>query len=233
MTSVWSRLKWMGIFRISCELQIPKKISFLTHQVIAFLKLKVIPVAAVKTWHSCQFSPRSYKEADRNGNVTSGWWAGSSGSVMHCPVLLLWVCLGYRYSSAHQGPCSLQIPRDLWELTSFPCPAEELGEIPYLQLWNFVNPTARQKHKHQHCQQQFLPARQSKVPRNVLSEVPVVPSSHQFCIYTVLPQFKTHLSTMKKMIIFCHWCNSALSIYLCQAGLVCARFHYGCMTVGA
>lgn len=150
-----------------------------------------------------------------------------------CPVLLLWVCLGYRYSSAHQGPCSLQIPRDLWELTSFPCPAEELGEIPYLQLRNFVNPTARQKHKHQHCQQQFLPARQSKVPRNVLSEVPVVPSSHQFCIYTVLPQFKTPLSTMKKMIIFCHWCNSALSIYLCQAGLVCARFHYGCLTVGA
>lgn len=89
-----------------------------------------------------------------------------------CPVLLLlWVCLGYRYSSAHQGPCSLQIPRDLWELTCFPCPAEELGEIPYLQLWNFVNPTARQKHKHQHCQQQLLPARQPRVPRNVLSEV--------------------------------------------------------------
>lgn len=89
-----------------------------------------------------------------------------------CPVLLLWVCLGYRYSSAHQGPCSLQIPRDLWELTSFPCPAEELGEIPYLQLRNFVNPTARQKHKHWHCQQQLLPARQPRVPRNVLSEVP-------------------------------------------------------------
>lgn len=90
-----------------------------------------------------------------------------------CPVLLLlWVCLGYRHSSAHQGPCSLQIPRDLWELTCFPCPAEELGEIPYLQLWNFVNPTAQQEHKHQHCQQQLLPARQPRVPRNVLSEVP-------------------------------------------------------------
>lgn len=49
-------------------------------------------------------------------------------SLIPCPVLLLWVCLGYRCSSLQQGPCSLQIPRDLWEIVGFPCPAEELGD---------------------------------------------------------------------------------------------------------
>lgn len=160
ISSVWIRLVWTEIFIIFCELGIPREISCLTHQIIVFIKQKVLLAAAVKNWHSWQFSsPCGCKEADGNGNVTMGW-AGCSGSVIHSYPALCYLSEYVQGTNTHlhSRDSSLQVLRDLWKLTGFPCPAEHhlpgWVMIPFSELWNSIKSAlpAWQKHKQQQRQ---------------------------------------------------------------------------------
>lgn len=60
------------MFRIFCEWEISKKISYLTHLIIVLTKQKPFLAAALQNWHSWQFSLRSWRYW-QNGTVTVGW----------------------------------------------------------------------------------------------------------------------------------------------------------------
>lgn len=72
MYLLWIRLEWAAMFRIFCEWEISKKISYLTHLIIALTKQKPFLAAALQNWHSWQFSLCSWR-CWQNGTVTVGW----------------------------------------------------------------------------------------------------------------------------------------------------------------
>lgn len=133
------RLEWAAIFRIFCELEILRKISHPTHLIIVFTKQKLFLAAALKNWHSWQFSLRGCKDADRNGNVTVGW-AGGSRAVIHSHPAL---CYSSRQSQGTNAPLHIRDSAffKYWEIFQNEHFSLVLLKsqvtILYLELWNF------------------------------------------------------------------------------------------------
>lgn len=135
MHSVWIRLEWTGIYRISCELATPRKISCLTHQIIVFAKPNVLLAPMVKIV-ILDSSPSCAAAKKLTGMAVSPWGGRMlriCDSLTLCLGLLTRVHPSYKYSLPQQGVHSLQILRDLWEFTGFLCPAEESGDNSLLR----------------------------------------------------------------------------------------------------
>lgn len=150
-----------------------------------FTKQKPLLAAALKNWHSCQFSLCGCKDADRNGNVPVGWAWGSAALILSHPAL----CCSSGNSQGTNAPLHIhpEALRALWEAALLPCPAEEQGNnsLPGLRKFLPSSPNAWQKNEQQ--QRQYLPARQ-QILANLLPEMPACTlHAQQFGAYSFLP----------------------------------------------
>lgn len=158
-----------------------------------FTKQKPLLAAALKNWHSCQFSLCGCKDADRNGNVPVGWAGGSAALIHSHPAL----CCSSGNSQGTNAPLHIhpEALRALWESALLPCPAEEQGDnsLPGLRKFLPSSPNAWQKNEQQ--QRQYLPARQ-QILANLLPEMPAclyLTCSAVWCIF-ISPRCRTFLS---------------------------------------